>query len=170
MTDADLKHHQITRTILRAFFQTHTDLGYGFLESVYVNALCVLLREFGLEVERQVPYELIYHGVPIGLYRADVVVEGRVLVEGRTGTKLDSVYLARTRNYLRVSKLEVGLLLNWGPTAQFKRLIADTGGRSGHIGVITIQPFPGPARNERSTITTTPFSLSGVATGSVAPV
>jgi hypothetical protein len=55
MTESDLKHHQITRTILRAFFQSHTDLGYGFLESVYVNALCVLLRQFGLEVERQVP-------------------------------------------------------------------------------------------------------------------
>ena len=129
MSESDLKHHQITRAILRAFFQTHTDLGYGFLESVYVNALCVLLRQFGLEVQRQVPYEMIYEGVPIGLYRADVVVEGRVLVEGKTGAKLGSVYLARTRNYLRVSKLEVGLLLNWGPTAQFKRSIADAGGR-----------------------------------------
>ena len=129
MSESDLKHYQITRTILRAFFQSHTDLGYGFLESVYVNALCVLLRKFGLEVERQVPYEMIYEGVPIGLYRADVVVEGCVLVEGKTGLKTDPVYLARTRNYLRVSKLEVGLLLNWGPTAQFKRLIADSSGR-----------------------------------------
>src|SRR6187455_1619546 len=101
MSESDLKHHQLTRTILRAFFQSHTDLGYGFLESVYVNALCVLLRQFGLDVERQVPYEMIYQGVPIGVYRADVVVEGRVLVEGKTGPKLGSVYLARTRNYLR---------------------------------------------------------------------
>jgi GxxExxY protein len=129
MTESSLKHHQLTRIILRAFFQTHTDLGYGFLEKIYVNALCVLLRQFGLDVEREVPYEMIYQGVPIGLFRADCVVAGRVLVEGTTGLRVNPVYLARTRNYLRVSRLEVGLLLNWGPTAQFKRLIADTGGR-----------------------------------------
>jgi GxxExxY protein len=129
MTESDLKHHKLTRTILRAFFQTHTDLGYGFLEKIYVNALCVLLREFGIKVEREVPYEMVYHGVPIGLFRADCVVEGKVLVDGRTGLKLDHVYLARTRNYLRVSRLEVGLLLNGGPTAEFKRLLSSPDGR-----------------------------------------
>jgi GxxExxY protein len=129
MTESDLKHHRLTRTILGAFFRTHTDLGYGFLEKVYVNGLCVLLRQFGLTVEREVPYEMFYLGERIGLFRADCLVEGRVLVEGKTGPKLDAVYLARTRNYLRVSKLEVGLLLNWAPTAQFKRLISSPDGR-----------------------------------------
>ncbi len=110
--------------IIQAFFQVHRELGFGFLESVYVNAVCVLLRERGLTVEREVPYEMIFHGVPIGLYRADVVVERKVLVEGRTGRLIDPVYLARARNYLCVSQLQVGLVLNFGPSADFKRLIA----------------------------------------------
>jgi GxxExxY protein len=128
MDESDLLHHTITRAIIGAFFQVHRELGFGFLESVYVNALCVLLRELGFKVERQVPYEMIYHGVSIGVFRADVVVEGKVLVEAKTGRLIDPVYLARARNYLCVSKLEVGLLLNFGPSAEFKRLIATPDG------------------------------------------
>jgi GxxExxY protein len=90
---------------------------------------CVWLRELGLKVEREVPYEMIYHGVSVGVFRADLVVEGKVLVEGKTGRLIDPVYLARARNYLCVSKLEVGLMLNFGPSAEFKRLIASGDGR-----------------------------------------
>lgn len=124
MKESDLLHHDITRLIIQAFYQVHRELGFGFLETVYVNALCVLLRELGLRVEREVPYEMIFHGAPIGRYRADVIVEGKVLVEGKTGRLIDPVYLARARNYLRVSKLEIGLVLNFGPSAELKRLIA----------------------------------------------
>jgi len=127
MSESQLLHHELTRAIIGAFFQVHRDLGFGFLESVYVNALCVLLRQLGYTVEREVPYEIIYQGVSIGVYRADVVVEGKVIVEGCTGRSIDNIYLARIRNYLRASKLEVGLLLNWGPSAEFKRLVATDG-------------------------------------------
>jgi GxxExxY protein len=124
LKESDLLHHEITRLIIQAFYQVHRELGFGFLETVHINALCVLLRELGLRVEREVPYEMIFRGVPIGVYRADVIVEGKVLVEGKTGRLIDPVYLARARNYLRVSKLEIGLVLNFGPSAEVKRLIA----------------------------------------------
>jgi GxxExxY protein len=134
MTESNLLYHEVTRKILGAFFQVHSDLGEGFLESVYVNALCVLLRRLGLTVEREVPFEIVYYGVPIGLYRADVVVERKVILEVRTGRVIDPVYLARLRNYLRVSKLEVGLLLNFGPSAEFKRMIATANGKTTTTG------------------------------------
>jgi GxxExxY protein len=127
MSETELLHHELTRAIIGAFFQVHRDLGFGFLESVYVNALCVLLRSLGYSVEREVPFEIIYHGVSIGVYRADVVVDGKVIVEGCVGRSIDPTYFARTRNYLRASKLAVGLLLHWGPSAEFKRIIATDG-------------------------------------------
>lgn len=120
-------HREITDLILRAFYKTHTDLGYGFLESIYVNALCALLRHYGLKVQREVPFEMTYYGDRAGYYRADVIVEGKVLVEGQTGLKISPAYLLRTRNYLRVTRLNVGLLLNWGPDAQFKRMVQTDG-------------------------------------------
>src|SRR5215213_8751102 len=112
VSESDLLYHELTRIIIGAFFQVHRDLGFGFLEKVYVNALCVLLRHLGLKVEREVSYEIIYQGESVGTYRADVVVEGKVIIEGCTGRQIEPSYLARMRNYLRASKLNVGLLLH----------------------------------------------------------
>lgn len=128
MSESNLLHHETTRQIIGAFFQVHSDLGVGFLESVYVNAMVVLLQRLGLKVEREVPFEIIYHGVSLGSYRADLVVEGKIVVEAKIGKVIEPVYLARLRNYLRVSKLQVGLLLHFGPSAEFKRLVATADG------------------------------------------
>ena len=128
MPESDLLYHDLTRTIISAFFQAHRELGSGFLEVVYKNGLAVLLRRAGLRVEREVPFEIIFHGESLGSYRADIVVERKVVVEGKTGRLIDPVHIAQVRNYLRISKVKVGLLLNFGPSAEFKRLVATADG------------------------------------------
>ena len=128
MPESDLLYHDLTRTIIGAFFEAHRELGSGFLETIYKNGLAVLLRRAGLRVEREVPFEIIFHGESLGMYRADMVVEGKVVVEVKTGRLIDPVHIAQVRNYLRVSKLKVGLLFNFGPSADFKRLVATAQG------------------------------------------
>jgi GxxExxY protein len=121
--ESNLLHGDLTRSIIGAMYAVHSQLGFGFLEAVYKNALAVVLEEAGLRVEREVPFEIIFHGRNIGLYRADLVVESKVLVETKTGRHIDPVHIELIDNYLCASELEVGLLLNFGLTAQFKRRI-----------------------------------------------
>ena len=127
MQDEELLHHEITHEILAAFFELHSLLGDGFLEKVYANGLVVLLERRGLAVAREQSFEIALHGVLIGRYRADLIVESKVIVEVKTGRVIDPVHLAQVRNYMRASGLEVGLLCSFGPTAQFKRLVCTNG-------------------------------------------
>ena len=115
-----LLHGRITGAILGAFYAVHSQLGFGFLETVYSNALIVLLRAAGLDVRQEVPFEIIFHGHSIGFYRADLVVESKVVVEIKAGRSIIPAHGAQLLNYLRASSLEVGLLLNFGETASFR--------------------------------------------------
>ena len=104
-------------------YAVHSELGAGFLETVYKNAVTLLLRNAGLEVFREAPYQVLFHGEMIGLYRADLVVESKVVVEVKTGRLIDPAHTAQLLNYLRASRINVGLLLNFGPRVEFKRII-----------------------------------------------
>ena len=106
-----------------AFYSVYSELGSGFLEAVYANALTVLLLRAGLRVEREVPFEIVFHGQSIGRYRADMVVESLVVVEIKAGRCIIKQHTAQLLNYLRASRLKVGLLLNFGTTAEFRRVV-----------------------------------------------
>jgi GxxExxY protein len=114
---------EISGAILGAFYAVHSELGFGFLEAVYANALVVLLRQSGLKVERQVSFQVVFHGHIVGNYRADLVVESRIIVEIKAGRSLIPQHAAQLLNYLRASRLQVGLLLNFGEKAEFKRVV-----------------------------------------------
>lgn len=102
----------------------HNTLGVGFLEKAYSLALSIELRAKGIASQREVPYQLKYRDVIIGEYLADLVVERRVLVELKSVPFLEKAHEAQTINYLRVSRLKVGLLLNFGrPKLQYKRFV-----------------------------------------------
>lgn len=118
-----LLHGEITGPILGAFYAVHSQLGFGLLESVYSNALIVLLSDAGLDVAQEVPFEITFHGHSIGVYRADLVVESKVIVEVKAGRSIVPAHNAQLLNYLRASNLEVGLLLNFGEAASFKRVV-----------------------------------------------
>ena len=118
-----LLYSDTTRAIVGAFYSVYSELGSGFLEAVYANALTVLLLRAGLRVDREVPFEIVFHGQSIGRYRADMVVESLVVVEIKAGRWIIKQHTAQLLNYLRASRLKVGLLLNFGETAEFRRVV-----------------------------------------------
>ena len=119
-----LLHAEVTHRILGCFFKVHWRLGYGFLESVYANALAVEFRRRRIAVEREAPLAVQYEGENVGLFRADFVVEQRVLVEIKSVERLVAAHEAQIINYLHTTGIQVGLLLNFGPRAVFRRLVA----------------------------------------------
>ncbi len=116
-------HAEITRRIIGVFFTVYGELGYGFLESVYRSAMVLVLRDAGLVAEPEVELEARFRGRPIGKFRADLLVEGAVLVELKAARAIDSTHVAQLLNYLRCTVIEVGLILNFGPTPKMRRLI-----------------------------------------------
>ncbi|MCU1306716.1 MAG: hypothetical protein JWN45_1411 [Acidobacteriaceae bacterium] len=116
------KHAEITEKIIGVFFAVYNELGHGFLESVYQNAMVIALIQAGLKVEREVPVPVFFRGQVVGDYRADLLVGGLVLVELKTVRVLEPSHEAQLFHYLRATNVEVGLLLNFGAKAQFKRI------------------------------------------------
>lgn len=118
-----LLHERLTRDVLGGFFRVYRALGSGFLESVYTRALEVELGASGLRVAREVPVTVRYRGVEVGFYRADLLVDDMVLVEVKAAAALATPHEQQTLNYLSATRLEVGLLLNFGPRPAFRRLL-----------------------------------------------
>ena len=118
-----LIHHDLTGQILRAFYLVYNELGSGLVEAVYEHALARELRTAGLEVRRQVPVTVNFRGKQAGLFRADIVVEDKVVLELKARSQIYPIHEVQLMNFLRASNFEVGLLLNFGPEPRFKRLI-----------------------------------------------
>ncbi len=113
---------ELTGKIIGAFYEVYNELGHGFLESVYVNAFALALRNAGLAVEMEKPIQVWFRGTLIGEFRADMVVEGQVIVEIKAMRALEAAHEAQLLNYLRATEIEVGLLFNFGLRPELKRL------------------------------------------------
>lgn len=118
-----LLHAEITDQVIGAFFEVYRRLGYGFLETPYKNALAVELGFRGLKVAREVPVEIQYRGVGVGIYRIDMLVETKVLIEAKASTALSEADDRQLMNYLRATDVEVGLLLHFGPEPKYRRRV-----------------------------------------------
>jgi GxxExxY protein len=112
----------VSDAILGGFYGVYRELGRGFLESVYEASLAIVLRDMGLQVEQQALVNVHFRGVTIGVFRIDLLVQSAVAVELKASRALDPSHEAQLLNYLRASRLEVGLLLNFGQRPSFKRL------------------------------------------------
>ena len=121
----NLLHADVTERVLKAFYEVYNELGGGFLESVYHTALALALRESGLDVASQVPVPVHFRGVVIGDFRADLTVNGRVLLELKAVSSIDPAHEGQLLHYLRATDYEVGMLLNFGPKPQFKRIVLE---------------------------------------------
>ena len=119
------KHSDLTDIILNAFYKVHRKLGYGFNEKVYENSLAIELRKAGLQVAQQAEIEVFYEGESVGTYFADVIVNDIVMLELKATKQLAEEHEAQLLNYLKATRVEVGLLLNFGPTADMKRRVYD---------------------------------------------
>lgn len=120
-----MKHSDLTDKIIGVFYDVYNELGYGFLESTYAEALGVALGESGLSAVREVAVPVWFRGKKIGQYYADVIVEGLILLELKAARTLESAHEAQLLHYLRATDVEVGLLLNFGLRPQFRRLLFD---------------------------------------------
>ncbi|MCL5612159.1 MAG: GxxExxY protein [Chloroflexi bacterium] len=121
-----MKDKDVTDKILHAFFKIiYPQLGYGFLEKVYENALVMILVEMGLKVQQQARIIVYFNGEEVGEYFADLLVEDVVIVELKAVSRLLLEHEAQLLNYLRATPYEVGLLLNFGPKPDFRRKVFD---------------------------------------------
>ncbi len=118
-----LLYANITEKILEAAFEVSKELGSGFLESVYKNAMVIALRAKGLVVEIEKPISVTFLGQSVGQFFADLFVDGKVIVELKAVFALAPEHSAQTINYLKATGIEVGLLINFGrPKIEYKRL------------------------------------------------
>ncbi len=104
----------LTHKITGVAMKLQRELGPGFLEKVYENGLVMDLRDSGLEVQHQVPLKVVYRGEVIGEYIADLLVEGKIIIELKAVKKLSDIHKAQLIGYLRTTGYLVGLLLNFG--------------------------------------------------------
>ena len=122
-TSGRLLYGDLTRSIIGCAFEVINELGDGFLESVYENALMVALEEAGLSVESQKAIDVNFRGRVIGNFYADLIVEDKVIVELKAVSNLAPEHSAQVINYLNATGFRVGLLINFGnPKLQYKRL------------------------------------------------
>jgi GxxExxY protein len=120
-----LKHAEITEGIIGAFYEVYNELGHGFLESVYRDALSFALRSKGLHVDRERAVHVRFRGQVVGIFRTDLVVQQSVIVELKCSRTIDRAHEAQLLNYLKATEFEVGLLLNFGVRPQFRRMLLD---------------------------------------------
>ena len=125
MNSDRFKYKEITDIILRSFYEIYNELGDGFLESVYENALYIVLTGYGLCVERQKDISVFFRGKVIGDFKADLIVNEKIIIELKAVWTLAPAHEAQLINYLKATNIEVGLLLNFGRKPEFKRFVYD---------------------------------------------
>ena len=119
------KQKEITEKIIGIFYKVYNALGYGFLEKVYENAMIIEFEREGIPIISQAAIKVSYEGKVVGEYFADMLIDGKVIVEIKAGKYLAPEHEAQLLNYLRATDVEVGLLLNFGPKPQVKRKVFD---------------------------------------------
>lgn len=116
-------HSSLTEIIIGTCFDVMNELGTGFLESVYKNALFIAIKEKELSVEVEKKFEVMFRGRRVGLYIADLIVENSVIIELKCCDSLLGEHQAQLINYLKASGILVGLLVNFGKRkVEYKRL------------------------------------------------
>jgi GxxExxY protein len=121
----NLKHRELTEKIIGVFYDVYNELGYGFLESVYEEALGIALLQAGLKAARQIAIPVYFRGVCVGDFRADMIVEDAIIVELKALKQIDAHCEKQVLNYLRATECEVALLLNFGERPAHRRFVFD---------------------------------------------
>ncbi len=119
----ELINHNLTDKIIKCFFKVYNKLGYGFLEKVYENSLFLELSKSGLHCEKQKAIKVYYDHQVVGNYYADLIVENEIILELKASEFIIEEHELQLINYLKSTELEIGLLLNFGKTPEFRRKI-----------------------------------------------
>jgi len=119
-----LIHHELTQSIIAAFYEVYNTMGFGFLEHIYMAALERELLARGHRVAREVWVTVFYKGEPLRKQRLDMVVDEKVTVEGKSTVELPKHALRQLQNYLFATDFQVGLVLHFGPEPKVHRLVS----------------------------------------------
>lgn len=118
-----LLHKDITEEIISAYYFVYNELGFGFLEKVYENAMLIELKSRGFKVESQKIVKVHFKDSIVGEYFADIIVEDKIILELKSCEALVPEHEVQLFNYLKATNIEVGLLFNFGKRAAFKRKV-----------------------------------------------
>ena len=116
-----LVEEDLSRIIIGCCYDVYNELGPGLFESLYARALEMLLRERGVQVEREYPIAVRFRGQQIGYQRVDMLVEGRIVFENKSTELVTEAARHRLRCYLKAMRLDLGILLHFGPKPAFFR-------------------------------------------------
>ena len=116
-------HKELTESVIKVFYKVYRKMGYGFIESVYQNAMFFALQDAGFSVEVQKDIEVFYEKHKVGYFRADIVVNDLLILELKAVSDLNEAHIRQLSNYLKATNMEVGLLLNFGESPQVRRWI-----------------------------------------------
>ncbi len=118
----DMEIDTLTEAVIGCAYRVHTELGAGFLESVYKNALLYELRKVGLSAQAEVPLDVIYDETVIGHFLADIIVNGVLILELKAVARLERSHEQQLVHYLKATGIDNGLLINFGTQrAEIKR-------------------------------------------------
>jgi GxxExxY protein len=109
----ELINEELTGQIINAALQVHKELGPGFLESLYEEAICVELNLRDIPYVRQKPVAICYKNAQIGLHRLDLIVDNKILLEVKAVSNFDQIHFAQAKSYLKATGLQVALLFNF---------------------------------------------------------
>lgn len=115
---------ELTHRVIGTFYDVYNTLGYGFLESVYARSMVLELGRRGFDVAAQATADVRYRGDVVGTFRADIIVESRLVIELKATRSLTPADEMQVLNYLRATDLELGLLLHFGPKPAFRRFVS----------------------------------------------
>ncbi len=110
----DFLYEELTEQIIGVAYDVMNELGIGYLESVYHKSFAIALRQSGLDVQHEVPLNISFRGCDVGTFKADLVVEQKVIIEIKVAEKIIGDHKAQLINYLCASNLLVGLIINFG--------------------------------------------------------
>ncbi len=122
--NGNIVYKDLSFKIIELALEVHNELGCGFLEKVYENALMILLDREGIPAKQQAPADVYFQGKVVGQYFADILVDNKLILELKTVDAISDVYKAQVLNYLRATGLKLGLILNFAkPRFEYKRLV-----------------------------------------------
>ena len=117
-------YKELSYKIIELALEVHNELGCGFLEKVYENALMILLDREGIPAKQQAPADVYFQNKVVGQYFADILVDNKIILELKTIEAIANVHKAQVLNYLRATGIKLGLILNFAkPRFEYKRMV-----------------------------------------------
>jgi GxxExxY protein len=122
--NGNIIYKELSYKIVELSLEVHNELGCGFLEKVYENALMILFDREKIPARQQTPADVHFQGKVIGQYFADILVDNKLILEIKTVDVIANIHIAQVLNYLRATGLKLGMILNFGkPSFEYKRLV-----------------------------------------------